>query len=50
MLAEAGDAAEAGEHLDAALAIFRHLGARPFVERGEQALASLQSSEETRTC
>jgi hypothetical protein len=47
MLAEAGDTAGTREQLDAAMALFQQLGARPFVERCERALASLQSSEET---
>jgi tetratricopeptide (TPR) repeat protein len=49
MLAESGDADGAREQLDAALTLFRRLGAVPFIERGERVLASLQSSEETRT-
>jgi tetratricopeptide (TPR) repeat protein len=46
MLADDGDAAGAREQLDVALTIFRQLGARPFIERSERALASLQLSEE----
>jgi hypothetical protein len=49
MLAGNGDAAESREQLDAALTIFRRLGAGPFVERSETALASLHSSEGTKT-
>jgi tetratricopeptide (TPR) repeat protein len=49
MLAEAGDTAGAQAQLDAALLIFRDLGARPFVERSERALASLHPPEETGT-
>jgi Flp pilus assembly protein TadD len=48
ILAEAGDTAGAREQLDAALTLFRRLGAEPFVERSERVLVSFQSSEETR--
>jgi class 3 adenylate cyclase/tetratricopeptide (TPR) repeat protein len=41
MLAEVGDAGAARAHLDAALILFRRLGAVPFIERTERALASL---------
>jgi hypothetical protein len=41
MLAEAGDPMGAREQLDAALTLFRGLGARPFVERSERAVADL---------
>jgi hypothetical protein len=41
MLAGAGDPVGAREQLDAALTLFRRLGAVPFVERGERAVAGL---------
>jgi Flp pilus assembly protein TadD len=44
MLAEAGDVSGAREQLDGALRLFRELGARPFVERSERLLASLQTA------
>jgi hypothetical protein len=47
MLADAGDHTGARDQLDAALTLFRRLGAVPFVERSERVLASLQSSDET---
>ncbi len=48
MLADAGDPRGAREQLDIALILFRGLGAVPFVERSERALASLPSADETR--
>jgi len=46
MLADGADAPAAREHLDAALILFRRLGAVPFIERSERALASLESSDQ----
>jgi tetratricopeptide (TPR) repeat protein len=42
MLADAGDAPGARDQLDAALALYEQLGARPFVERARLALAALE--------
>jgi hypothetical protein len=47
MLAETGNPLGAQEQLVAALAIFRELGARPFVERTDRALVRLQIGERT---
>jgi tetratricopeptide (TPR) repeat protein len=47
MLADTGDAAGAWEQLDAALTLFRRLGAVPFIERSERALASLSNMSRT---
>lgn len=44
MLVGAGDIAAAREQLEAALTLFRRLGAEPFIERSERVLVSLQST------
>jgi tetratricopeptide (TPR) repeat protein len=46
VLSQAGDAQGAREQLDAALTIFKKLGARPFVELTAQALTPLQTAQE----